>query len=242
MLTGIEPIEDKSLKQACVQQLERLIFSGQWEPGMRLPAERQLAKRMGVSRPVLHQALVDLAAKGLVSIEPRRGVYVNPFDETGSLALLASLLSYHQDGGQTTFLEDMMAFRTLLEMETARLAAENRSTQDLTKLRTILEEELHADVDPIMRTDLDFNFHLRIAHASGNLLYPMILNSFKSVYTSFTSRFFRRYCESPVAEQVLRFHEKLLAQIDAQAAQDAAQTMFTMLEHGERHLKGLDHD
>ncbi len=127
MLTGIDPIENKSLKQACVQQLERLIFSGQWEPGTRLPAERSLAKRMGVSRPVLHQALVDLAAKGLVSIEPRRGVYVNHFDETGSLALVSSLLSYQQDDGQAAFLEDMMAFRVLLEAETASLAAENRS-------------------------------------------------------------------------------------------------------------------
>lgn len=73
----MEPIQVQSLKAACVQRLEELILSGEWQIGMRLPSERDLAAHLNISRPVLHETLVDLAAKGLVTIEPRRGVFIN---------------------------------------------------------------------------------------------------------------------------------------------------------------------
>ena len=90
----MEPLHVPSLKEACVQRLEGLILSGEWQMGMRLPSERDLAAEMNISRPVLHEALVDLEAKGLVSIAARRGVFVSDYRTSGSCALLSSLFSY----------------------------------------------------------------------------------------------------------------------------------------------------
>jgi DNA-binding GntR family transcriptional regulator len=92
----IEPLNHQSLKEACIRRLEALILSGQFKIGERLPAERDLAAALNISRPALHEALLDLANKGLVEIVPRRGVYVSDFRVTGSLALLSSLFTYHE--------------------------------------------------------------------------------------------------------------------------------------------------
>jgi GntR family transcriptional regulator, transcriptional repressor for pyruvate dehydrogenase complex len=77
MQTNFETIKIKSIKGVCVARLEDLILSGECKLGERLPAERDFAVQIGVSRPVLHEALVDLDSKGLVQINPRRGVFVS---------------------------------------------------------------------------------------------------------------------------------------------------------------------
>lgn len=91
MSLSIEPLQVNSLTGACITRLEELVLSGELRAGERLPAERDLAARLGVSRPVLHEALLDLSAKGLVTILPRRGVVVNDYRKSGSTAILSSL-------------------------------------------------------------------------------------------------------------------------------------------------------
>jgi len=91
----LKPLHVDSLKEACVKRLEELILSGELKVGVRLPSERDFAASLGVSRPVLHEALVDLSAKGLVSILARRGVMVNDYRQSGSMAMLSTLLTYH---------------------------------------------------------------------------------------------------------------------------------------------------
>jgi len=92
-----DQIQSVSLKDACIAKIEGLILSGGLAPGERLPSERDLAVSLGVSRPVLHQAIVALDAKGLVRIEPRHGVFVCDFRRDGSMALLMTLMQ-HEDG------------------------------------------------------------------------------------------------------------------------------------------------
>ena len=93
MNTVIEPIQVQSLKEACVARLEQMILSGELTIGERLPSERDFAAKLNVSRPVLHQALVDLETKGLVQIIPRRGVFISDYRRDGSLAMLSSTIS-----------------------------------------------------------------------------------------------------------------------------------------------------
>lgn len=239
MNTVIEPIQVQSLKDACINRLEQMILSGELKIGERLPSERDFASRLNVSRPVLHQALVDLEAKGLVQIIPRRGVFISDYRRDGSLAMLASLLSYHDGSLAPEFGQSMLDMRLLLETETARLAASNRTEEHLTEFRTILAQEFEAARnDPQTLTDLDFAFHLSIAVASANMVYPLIINSFKGVYTSLTGEFFRKYVGTLIVEEVHQFHHRLVAAFEKQDADSAVQTMIEMLNHGESYLKG----
>jgi GntR family transcriptional regulator, transcriptional repressor for pyruvate dehydrogenase complex len=235
----LEPLHVQSLKEACTLRLEELILSGELQAGARLPAERELAVRLGVSRPVLHEALVDLGAKGLVSILPRRGVVVNDFRKAGSTAILSSLLEYHQGALDPDFVQSLFGMRMLVETETARLAALNASPVQRQELEALLEREAQqARCDGAALTALDFEFHLLISLASANLVYPLILNSFKKVYTHFTGLFFARWGGTPVVDEVFAFHHRLVEAVCAGRGEEAALVMTRLLAHGEEHLKG----
>ena len=127
MKIAVEPIISVSLKDACIDQLEGLILSGAFEAGERLPSERDLAAQLSVSRPVLHQAIVALDAKGLVQIESRRGVFVCDYRRDGSIPLYTTLMAHSDGDYMPELLSSLMAARILIETETARLAAQNRS-------------------------------------------------------------------------------------------------------------------
>jgi GntR family transcriptional regulator, transcriptional repressor for pyruvate dehydrogenase complex len=238
MSTNFTPLKVQSLKEACVARLEQLILSGELHIGERLPSERDFAAQIGVSRPVLHEALVDLDAKGLVKIEPRRGAFVCDYRRSGSLAMLSSLLVYHEGQLDPAFLQSMLDMRLMLEMETARLAALNRTAEQMSEFHALLAQEQDAAGDnPETLTRLDFSFHLAIAIASGNLVYPLIINSFQGVYTSLTGEFFRKYGSTPVVETVRQFHLRLVEAIEAQEAENARSIMVEMLRHGESYLR-----
>ena len=233
----IEPLRVTSLKDACVARLEELILSGELHVGERLPAERDFALKLGVSRPVLHEALVDLASKGLVTIQPRRGVVVNDFRQSGSFAILSSLLNYANGDLDPTFQRSLLAVRILIERETARLAADNATPEQIAELRGILaDEEKSSPGDAARLTALDYNLHLKISMASGNLVYPLILNSFRKVYTHFTAAFFQMCASPAVLSEVQGYHAQLIEALAEHDADKSAAIMEEMLVRGEKQL------
>jgi DNA-binding FadR family transcriptional regulator len=243
MLFSVEPIEVQSLKGIVVQKLESWILSGELEVGEKLPSERILAKKMKISRPVLHEALVDLAAKGLVQIEARRGVYINDYRIHGSCAILSSLLNFQQDQLDPKFQSSLIEMRMLIETETAGLAARHHRKQHMTALNQILINETRfKDLSIDELVELDFNFHLQIALASENQMYPLILNSFKGVYTYLTGKFFKNYFQTPVINEVFTFHQNLVSAIRANDSKAAREIMKSMLTHGAKLLRGGQND
>ncbi|MBI5063817.1 MAG: FadR family transcriptional regulator [Desulfatitalea sp.] len=236
MLALLQPVKNEGLKELCAGRLEALILSGQMPVGHRLPPERELARQLGVSRPVIHEALVDLAGKGLVTLVPRIGAVVNDFRKQGSVALLTSLLKYQQGELAPKLLEGLLAMRILFEVETARLAAIHRCDTHNQALReVILAEERTEPTDIGRLTALDFDFHHLVAMASGNQTYPLLLNSFKPVYTNLSGQFFK---DPTVVPTVIGFHRDLADAIKKQDDQMAIAAMRCLLNHGEDHLRG----
>ena len=75
----LKPLKTESLKEVFISRFENLILTGRLAIGQKLPPERELALQLGVSRPVVHEGLVELAAKGLVKLKPRAGAVVNDY-------------------------------------------------------------------------------------------------------------------------------------------------------------------
>jgi GntR family transcriptional regulator, transcriptional repressor for pyruvate dehydrogenase complex len=235
----LQPLQVPSLKAACVQQLEHLILSGKLKINEKLPPERELASQLQVSRPVIHEAIVDLAAKGLVTIIPRQGTVINDYRSSGSCALLTSLLDYHEGSLDPAFFTSLLDMRFIFEGEIARCAAQHHCKEDLNKLQKILEREHSTTTsDTQDRVDLDFNFHLQLALASGNLVYPLILNSFKPVYTNLTAEFYTLALPQTVQE-VYIFHNEMLFAVQSGNQDLAHATMQHMLKHGAEKLQQL---
>ena len=136
----LKPIRTESLKDVFIKRFEELILSGKFPVGQKLPSERELALQLGVSRPIVHEGLVDLAAKGLITLIPRVGTIVNDFRKEGSLSLLTSLVNYHQGYLEPGLLVSLLDMRLLFEVETARLAAANRNQEQLDSIRALLQE------------------------------------------------------------------------------------------------------
>ncbi|HDP25996.1 MAG TPA: FadR family transcriptional regulator [Deltaproteobacteria bacterium] len=231
----LKPLKTDSLVEVFISRFEDLILTGTIAIGQRLSSERELALQLGVSRPVVHEGLVDLAAKGLVTMKPRVGTVVNDYRKEGSLAILDSLIHYQKGGLDPKLLDSLLEIRTLVETETARLAAVNRTREQLKAFHDLVkQEEASNPRDTEHITRLDFAFHHAIGMASGNLVYPLLINSFKPVYMNFTSLFFSNPEMVPVT---IVFHSRLVDAIESKDADTALEIMKETLRHGEQHLK-----
>ena len=252
MKITIEPIKASSLKDVFIKEFEKMIFSGAFEIGEKLPPERELAKGMGVSRPVVHEGLVNLAAKGLVSMKPRIGTFINDYRKEGSVSLLTSLFKYSDGPVSEKLLKSLLDMRMLFESENARLAACNRTERHIDQFYTILDQEKKINTRGSVETgnpvdqihsgllkeivDIDFAFHHLISMASDNLIYPVLLNSLKPFYISFTQKFFLNHS---VRDKVFQFHHQIVTSIVDQDSDKSETIMKQMLLHGETHLASV---
>ena len=234
MNAAIKPLKAQSLSDSFVKSMERLILSGRLAIGERLPSERELAQIMNVSRPVVHEGLVELARLGLVKQKPRVGAVVNDYRRDGSVALLNTLLEYTSAEIEPNLLASLLDMRELLEVEIARLAARNRRGEHLQALaRLVQEESARTNASPWELAETDFTFHHQLALAGGNIVYPLLLNSFRPVIANLSSIF---YARQRVVRDVFRFHSELLEAINKKDAEAASLVMRKLIRHGRRHL------
>lgn len=84
-----------SLKELFIQQLETMILSGKLPVGEKLPAERELAETMQVSRAVINAGIAELARKGFLTIKPRVGTFVADYRRNGTIDTLISIMNYN---------------------------------------------------------------------------------------------------------------------------------------------------
>jgi DNA-binding FadR family transcriptional regulator len=233
----LSPIRAKSLKWVFIERFETMILSGKLEAGQKLPSERELAKTLGVSRPVVHEGLLELATRGLVTMKPRVGTVVNDYRTNGSLTIMSTLLNHYSGTFETKLLYSMIEMHTLFESETVRLAARHRTEEQLQVFYQLLKEWEEADIDNVdVTTDLYFRFHHHIAMASGNLFYPLLLNSFKNFYITLTRQSF---IDASIMPVFFSHHKKIVEAIARKDEASAVQEMKDMITSGEKHLKNV---
>jgi GntR family transcriptional regulator, transcriptional repressor for pyruvate dehydrogenase complex len=220
-----------------IGRIEELILSGRFGPGDRLPPERELAESLGTSRPVVHAAIFELAARGLVRVEPRRGVFVADWRREGSIEMLLSLMNYSGGEISPSLFASLLELRILFETETARLAATRRSPAQLEALERVVARERLVE-RPLAHdvTALDYDFHFSVALASGNDIYPLFMNSMRRVYERVLDRF---YTDESVIPEVFRLHRELTVAIAEKQEHRAAAVMLEILEYGERNLRRI---
>lgn len=171
-----EPVHSEKLSTAVVRQIEQLILRGVLRPGDRLPSERELSDRMGVSRPSLREAIADLQERGLLESRPGSGVFVAEVLGSAFSDALITLFSQHEEA-----VFDYLAFRRDLEGLAAERAAKRGSDTDLKVIATIFSK-MEAAHDKRASSDeaaLDAAFHMAIIEASHNVI---MLHMMRSMY------------------------------------------------------------
>ncbi len=231
------PLTPRSLKDEFIERFESLILSGRFSPGERVPSERDLGSMFGVSRPVVHEGLRALESRGLVTIESRRGVRVNDYRREGSIEMLLSILNYSGGKLSPELFDGVLEMRLLFESETARLAAARRTEAQLAAIEDIVRRESGLDSpQPQAVTAIDYEFHLAVAIASGNQIYPLLMNSFRRIYRNILDLF---YSDPGVIPTVFALHGRLSAAIAARDQELAKGAMQEILAYGERNLRRI---
>ncbi len=208
-----------------VGELEQLIVGGQLEPETRLPAERDLAEQLGVSRTVVREASRILVTKGLLEIQPGVGTMVRQITNEQIVEPL-NLLLRTRTGGKVSF-DHLHQVRSILEIEIAGLAAAHATDADIARLRQIMAAMEAAQDDPDQLAIHDADFHSALAQMTHNPLLAILVDSIRDLlqeYIALVTRFL-----DPRQEN-LPLHYRLLERIEARDVDGARQAMGENLD------------
>ena len=218
----LQAVEPRRLYRQIADQLRTLIGKGEVAPGARLPAERDLARQLGVSRPSLREALIALEVEGLLDVRVGSGIYVSqPGERPRSVEI---------DGASGPF--EVIRARWMIEGECAALAAKHGTAAQLRAIRRAhadLLKEAKRNHNPL---DADRAFHVCIAQATGNSALELVVQTLWDQRVGPLYRALEIKLEYPaMAEETTHEHEAVLAAIlvrDPKAARAAMRRHMDM--------------
>lgn len=219
-------LETPAAGEVLADRIMTAIALGEFTPGQRLPSERELAARLGVSRTTVRDALARVVGAGLLEVRRGRsgGAYVRRPWTTESARAVRSTLGPRWDELQSAF--DM---RLLVEALVARTAAERRDKADVKEIRAALEQYETASSMPDAQA-ADVRLHHAIARAAKN---PRLLAVREQLLSEITFGFAVEPFTVPVYERALPQHRELAAAVtdgDADRAWDIGRQHFTITE------------
>lgn len=169
---NLEPVRQIAAHELVLDQIRRSMDAGQFKPGDRLPAERDMAEMLDVSRTTVRAAIAVLEHEGRISVRRGRGGGFLVLEPTYDAAEARRQLRRNK-----VAVRDAFDFRVIVETGAARFAAERRKAADLPRLAdlvTRMDDAIKAsrgDETTAYVTEfqaLDSAFHLGIAEAAGN--------------------------------------------------------------------------
>ncbi|MEH7419530.1 FadR/GntR family transcriptional regulator [Neobacillus drentensis] len=182
MASSIQPIKRSKVSIDVAAKLQEILQSGEYKVGDKLPPEKVLAERFGVSRSSIREALKSLEAEGSVRIVHGVGTIVSSGRETISSSL-ASLLVI-----EGTTVPELFEARLVLESETAFRAAERITTSSANGLIHILEQLNDNRLSDEAFVELDVALHIEIARATKNKIFINIMENLKDVLIEYSLR------------------------------------------------------
>ena len=227
----LQAVEPKRLYRQIADQIADLIAKGEFPGGSRLPAERELASKLGVSRASVREAIISLEIGGLVEVRVGTGIFVTTRTAPGSIG--------GHDAGPGPF--ELLNARKLIEGEIAAVAARNATEADIDDLRKCVDR-MEANVDDFsVREEADRDFHLGIAKATRNGSLELVVEGLWEQRAELWGRMQKHFHTRDLAQKTVRDHAAIVRAI---AARDADAARAAMHRHMTRVVKefqrGLD--
>ncbi|MGY4830051.1 FadR/GntR family transcriptional regulator [Sphaerotilaceae bacterium SBD11-9] len=157
-------LDNRRLYRHIADQLMQMVAGGEYPPGTRLPAERDLAAQLGVSRPSVREALIALEVEGVVEVRGGAGVFVLQPRRNASIDPEAPVPGPF----------DLIRARWIVESECANLAASHATPEQLGAMKRALDDMRGAPSHNEISLEADQRFHMTIAEASANSALVMV--------------------------------------------------------------------
>jgi GntR family transcriptional repressor for pyruvate dehydrogenase complex len=218
--------ERGALVDHVVEEVVQAILRGDYPTGSELPPSEKLAEAFGVSLTVIREAMRALRSQGLVQVSQGKRPVVAAADSSATVSAIR--LSFARAGG----LEDLMQVRWVLEVAIAPLAAEH-ATKDHVERLTAAVAEMRDGTTVERQVDADVLFHRVLAEATGNPLFPMLLDSMEGLLREFRKRSIEvRGVRSGVGE-----HAAVAKAVRDRDPEAARQAMFNHMQLAEKTLR-----
>lgn len=216
-------VRTSRLYEQIVQQIEESVLNGSLKPGDQLPAERDLAQRLGVSRTAVREAVKTLREKGLVEAYSGRGTFITNGTSQAARQSFDLMVKIGQQEGSPHLAE----LRLILEPGIAAIAAERAEEEDLSAMREAVAvmDRSQKDPDPFIEADLDF--HLALAEAAAN---PLILSLIDSIVGLLREQRLRIFNVAGGPQRGQFHHKRILAAVESRDPEMAREAMRAHLE------------
>ncbi len=215
-------------------QIEALIDSGEFPPASRLPAERELAALLGVSRTSVREAIISLELAGLVEVRVGTGIFVSG----KPVAARARRGGDEADAGPGPF--ELLAARKLVEGEIVALAARKATAADVAALGECVARMETQLGDFAAREASDRDFHIGLAKATGNGSLELVVAELWNQRAEMWRRTQQHFHTRKLAEKTLRDHAAILAAVARHDPEGARAAMHRHLARVEREFQRDD--
>lgn len=230
-----QKVQPEKLSSSVVRQIELLILRGILRPGERLPSERELSERLGVSRPSLREAISELQERNLLTSKANAGIFVADVLGSAFSPALTHLFATHDEA-----VFDYLTFRRDLEGLAAERAAQHATETDLKVIQAIFDkmQAAHEKRSPTEEAQLDAEFHLAIIDASHNIVMLHMMRSMfqllrEGVFYNRQIMFKQRTTRVTLLDQ----HRAINDAIQARKPAEARKAVETHLNYVETNLR-----
>lgn len=218
MLKNLSNIQVKNPVDLIIFQIRDMISSGAIKPGEKLPPERKLAEQFNVSRGQIREAINKLKFYGILKVLPQSGTIVESIGITAIEGLIKDILKIEKAD-----FKSLIDTRVLLEVEAARLAAINRTPDDIVQLSIALDAYETKLKREQIAVEEDLLFHIKIAEASKNtVLKSMMIIITPDILKNFISL---KVCKENEQHKTIHEHRAIFNYIVEQDASKAASAM-----------------
>ncbi|MFT8315616.1 MAG: FadR/GntR family transcriptional regulator [Clostridium sp.] len=229
------PIKNTKVYEQVIIQIKDMIAKGILKKGDKLPSERELVDKLGVSRTSIREALRALEIIGLVESRQGEGNFIRDNFENSLFEPLSVMFML-----QKSSTLEIHQVRVMIETETASLAAKNIKDKDIEVLQGFIDK-LKNSKDELERSISDKNFHYKIAECSGNFLINNILRSVSSLMDAFiVNARMVIVNESKARELLVEQHEDILQALIYRDSEAAVKAMRKHLDCIKEHLILMD--
>ena len=229
MMKNLDQEEKKNAYTSIIERIRGMIETGELVPGDRLPAERSLAERLGVSRGQLRRALQALAERNIIQSRQGDGTYLlSGFDGVASMDSIIAALNDRSD-----VLHEVIEFRRMIEPQIAALAAVRIDRPTLDRLKILVCDQQRALVTEREEDDLDAQFHQLLAQSSGNRVLSRVMTTIQSITNESRSSWLQSKSRRATS---IAGHLRLIDALEAGDQAGAAQAMQQHIEAIEAYI------